>query len=102
MQCTSLFLMTLFDGFIAGSAAGSAGLIVGHPFDTIKVRLQTMSGYKGKEYFVLNLVNIRYDSYCWLQHEPSRFWCSSKPRLKTTKFKYIVSNFFQYFINIRN
>jgi solute carrier family 25 carnitine/acylcarnitine transporter 20/29 len=29
--------------FIAGTFAGMAGVFVGHPFDTIKVRLQTMS-----------------------------------------------------------
>ena len=28
---------------IAGGVAGSASVIVGHPFDTIKVRLQTSS-----------------------------------------------------------
>lgn len=30
--------------FIAGGAAGSASVIVGHPFDTLKVRLQTSNG----------------------------------------------------------
>lgn len=35
------------DGFISGSVAGATGLVVGHPFDTIKVRLQTSHIYNG-------------------------------------------------------
>jgi len=35
------------EGYIAGSVAGAAGLVVGHPFDTIKVRLQTSQVYNG-------------------------------------------------------
>lgn len=35
------------DGFISGSIAGAAGLVVGHPFDTVKVRLQTSNVYNG-------------------------------------------------------
>ncbi|KAL9651019.1 hypothetical protein ABK040_012763 [Willaertia magna] len=34
-------------GFVAGASSGVAKLVVGHPFDTIKVRLQT-EGYGGK------------------------------------------------------
>ncbi|CAB3397133.1 unnamed protein product [Caenorhabditis bovis] len=37
----------LYADFIAGWAAGGAGLIVGHPLDTVKARLQTMTVYKG-------------------------------------------------------
>ena len=33
--------ITFLHDFIAGGVAGSASVIVGHPFDTIKVRLQT-------------------------------------------------------------
>ncbi|XP_036380502.1 solute carrier family 25 member 45 [Megalops cyprinoides] len=33
--------------FVAGWISGAAGLIVGHPVDTVKVRLQTTSRYKG-------------------------------------------------------
>ncbi|XP_041858752.1 solute carrier family 25 member 45 [Melanotaenia boesemani] len=33
--------------FIAGSISGALGLAVGHPLDTIKVRLQAQSGYRG-------------------------------------------------------
>ncbi|CAB4034577.1 mitochondrial basic amino acids transporter-like, partial [Paramuricea clavata] len=35
--------------FFAGSIGGVAGVIVGHPFDTVKVRLQTQpsSSYSG-------------------------------------------------------
>ena len=33
--------VTFFHDFIAGGVAGSASVIVGHPFDTIKVRMQT-------------------------------------------------------------
>ncbi|KAG7484770.1 hypothetical protein MATL_G00053480 [Megalops atlanticus] len=33
--------------FVAGWISGAAGLIVGHPMDTVKVRLQTTSRYKG-------------------------------------------------------
>lgn len=33
--------------FISGSIAGAISIIVGQPFDTIKVRLQTNSSYKG-------------------------------------------------------
>ena len=35
--------VTALHDFIAGGVAGSASVIVGHPFDTIKVRLQTSS-----------------------------------------------------------
>jgi solute carrier family 25 carnitine/acylcarnitine transporter 20/29 len=33
--------LTFMNDFIAGGCAGSASVIVGHPFDTIKVRIQT-------------------------------------------------------------
>lgn len=33
--------VTFFHDFVAGGLAGSASVIVGHPFDTIKVRFQT-------------------------------------------------------------
>uniref|UniRef100_A0A3Q1IX10 Uncharacterized protein n=1 Tax=Anabas testudineus TaxID=64144 RepID=A0A3Q1IX10_ANATE len=33
--------------FIAGSISGAVGLAVGHPLDTVKVRLQAQSEYKG-------------------------------------------------------
>ncbi|XP_028266289.1 solute carrier family 25 member 45 [Parambassis ranga] len=33
--------------FIAGSISGAAGFAVGHPLDTVKVRLQAKSEYKG-------------------------------------------------------
>ncbi|XP_029993621.1 solute carrier family 25 member 45 [Sphaeramia orbicularis] len=33
--------------FIAGSVSGALGLAVGHPLDTVKVRLQAQSKYKG-------------------------------------------------------
>jgi len=33
--------VTFFHDFIAGGLAGSASVVVGHPFDTIKVRFQT-------------------------------------------------------------
>ncbi|KAK7165463.1 hypothetical protein R3I94_003730 [Phoxinus phoxinus] len=36
-----------FEEFIAGWISGAVGLVVGHPLDTIKVRLQTQSVYKG-------------------------------------------------------
>lgn len=35
--------ITFFHDFVAGGVAGSASVIIGHPFDTIKVRLQTAS-----------------------------------------------------------
>jgi len=34
-----------FRGILAGTASGVAKLVVGHPFDTLKVRLQTEGGY---------------------------------------------------------
>ncbi|CAI4222778.1 unnamed protein product [Auanema sp. JU1783] len=37
----------MYADFIAGWVAGGTGLIVGHPFDTVKTRLQTMSNYGG-------------------------------------------------------
>lgn len=37
----------MYADFIAGWAAGGAGLLVGHPLDTVKARLQTMNVYKG-------------------------------------------------------
>ncbi|KAI8808560.1 mitochondrial carrier domain-containing protein [Cladochytrium replicatum] len=33
--------------FLSGGAAGVASVLVGHPFDTLKVRLQTSNQYKG-------------------------------------------------------
>ncbi|XP_075182424.1 solute carrier family 25 member 45 isoform X3 [Anomaloglossus baeobatrachus] len=33
--------------FIAGWISGALGLVVGHPIDTVKVRLQTQSRYRG-------------------------------------------------------
>ena len=33
--------------FLAGGAAGVSAVLVGHPFDTLKVRLQTSNEYKG-------------------------------------------------------
>ena len=32
--------MSLFIDFFAGCAGGAAGILIGHPFDTIKVRMQ--------------------------------------------------------------
>ncbi|KAM4570433.1 solute carrier family 25 member 45 [Fundulus diaphanus] len=37
----------LFLEFIAGSISGAAGIAFGHPLDTVKVRLQAKSMYKG-------------------------------------------------------
>ncbi|XP_073460999.1 solute carrier family 25 member 45 isoform X2 [Aquarana catesbeiana] len=36
-----------FTEFIAGWISGALGLVVGHPIDTVKVRIQTQSGYLG-------------------------------------------------------
>mmetsp|Transcript_14346 Transcript_14346/g.23221 ORF Transcript_14346/g.23221 Transcript_14346/m.23221 type:complete len:388 (+) Transcript_14346:163-1326(+) len=36
--------VTFFHDFIAGGIAGSASVIVGHPMDTVKVRMQTSTG----------------------------------------------------------
>lgn len=36
-----------FHDFVAGTAAGVALTVVGHPFDTVKVRLQTEKVFKG-------------------------------------------------------
>ncbi|KAM7329772.1 hypothetical protein ACRRTK_011385 [Alexandromys fortis] len=33
--------------FVAGWISGAVGLVLGHPFDTIKVRLQTQNTYRG-------------------------------------------------------
>lgn len=33
--------------FVAGWISGAVGLVLGHPFDTVKVRLQTQSTYQG-------------------------------------------------------
>lgn len=33
--------------FVAGWISGALGLVLGHPFDTVKVRLQTQSKYRG-------------------------------------------------------
>ena len=40
--------VTFFQDFIAGGVAGSASVIVGHPFDTIKVRIQTAAASNSK------------------------------------------------------
>ncbi|KAL5008746.1 hypothetical protein ScPMuIL_014327 [Solemya velum] len=47
-------LSNSFDHFLAGAAAGSAGVLVGHPFDTVKVQLQVRAANnKGiKECFI--------------------------------------------------
>ncbi|VDL84514.1 unnamed protein product, partial [Nippostrongylus brasiliensis] len=37
----------MYADFIAGWAAGGAGLLIGHPLDTVKARLQTMTAYRG-------------------------------------------------------
>jgi solute carrier family 25 carnitine/acylcarnitine transporter 20/29 len=39
--------VTAFHDLIAGGIAGSASVVVGHPFDTIKVRMQVSSGSGG-------------------------------------------------------
>jgi len=44
------------EGYIAGSVAGAAGLVVGHPFDTVKVRLQTSQTYTGVTHCVRKIV----------------------------------------------
>ncbi|KAG9333895.1 hypothetical protein JZ751_009414 [Albula glossodonta] len=36
-----------FADFVAGSAAGAFGVVVGYPFDTVKVRIQTQSKFTG-------------------------------------------------------
>lgn len=33
--------------FVAGWVSGGVGLLAGHPFDTVKTRLQTVAGYNG-------------------------------------------------------
>lgn len=33
--------------FVAGWISGAVGLVLGHPFDTVKVRLQTQNTYQG-------------------------------------------------------
>ncbi|XP_011367112.1 solute carrier family 25 member 45 isoform X2 [Pteropus medius] len=33
--------------FVAGWISGAVGLVLGHPFDTVKVRLQTQTAYRG-------------------------------------------------------
>lgn len=42
---------TLMQDIIAGGIAGSAGIVVGHPFDTIKVRMQMGSAISGSNLF---------------------------------------------------
>ena len=36
--------VSFFHDFIAGGVAGSASVVVGHPMDTLKVRMQTAKG----------------------------------------------------------
>lgn len=43
--------VTAFHDLIAGGIAGSASVVVGHPFDTIKVRMQTSTGVGGGSLF---------------------------------------------------
>mmetsp|Transcript_2575 Transcript_2575/g.3444 ORF Transcript_2575/g.3444 Transcript_2575/m.3444 type:complete len:384 (+) Transcript_2575:244-1395(+) len=38
--------VTFFQDFVAGGMAGSASVAIGHPFDTLKVRVQSSSGSK--------------------------------------------------------
>jgi solute carrier family 25 protein 45/47 len=37
----------MYQDFVAGWIAGGSGLLLGHPLDTVKARLQTMQGYNG-------------------------------------------------------
>uniref|UniRef100_A0A7E4VYN3 Mitochondrial carrier protein n=1 Tax=Panagrellus redivivus TaxID=6233 RepID=A0A7E4VYN3_PANRE len=37
----------MYQDFVAGWIAGGSGLLLGHPLDTVKARIQTMSGYNG-------------------------------------------------------
>mmetsp|Transcript_14729 Transcript_14729/g.31029 ORF Transcript_14729/g.31029 Transcript_14729/m.31029 type:complete len:368 (+) Transcript_14729:192-1295(+) len=46
--------VTVLQDLVAGGIAGSASVIVGHPFDTIKVRLQTMSSASSSRNGVLS------------------------------------------------
>lgn len=39
--------LTPTQDFVAGTVAGIAITIVGHPFDTVKVRLQTSTAFRG-------------------------------------------------------
>ncbi|KAJ3065192.1 carnitine transporter, partial [Quaeritorhiza haematococci] len=39
--------MDQIKSFLSGGAAGVATVLAGHPFDTLKVRLQTSNQYKG-------------------------------------------------------
>lgn len=53
--------MTVFDilkDLIAGTIGGASGIIVGHPIDTVKVRLQVDRSYKGITDCVLKTVRL--------------------------------------------
>ncbi|OAA58235.1 Mitochondrial carrier domain protein [Cordyceps fumosorosea ARSEF 2679] len=47
-----------YKGFVAGVGSGIAKLTVGHPFDTVKVRLQTSDRFKGPLECVLQTVRL--------------------------------------------
>ena len=38
-----------YDNLLTGDMGGMAGLVVGHPLDTVKVRLQTMDAGGGPQ-----------------------------------------------------
>ncbi|CAD5111374.1 DgyrCDS690 [Dimorphilus gyrociliatus] len=47
MQLTPIDIIRKSAGYLAGVCGGCAGLVFGHPFDTIKVRQQTLGGSCG-------------------------------------------------------
>lgn len=56
--------------FFAGGVGGVLTVLVGHPFDTVKVRLQTMSldkpQYKGKSWVQIFFARV---SFCQMTHD---------------------------------
>ncbi|XP_034630963.1 solute carrier family 25 member 45 isoform X3 [Trachemys scripta elegans] len=47
VQSLRALLTMPVEEFVAGWISGAVGLALGHPVDTVKVRLQTQSGYRG-------------------------------------------------------
>ena len=50
--------VSLLNHFIAGSVGGFAGIVVGHPFDTVKVQTQTIEGKTSISSIIKNLRSI--------------------------------------------
>jgi len=79
--------------FLAGSVGGLAGVVIGYPFDTIRVRLQTQSSGVYKSVLDCMLKIIKYEGVVGL------YKGLSTPLVATTFLKAITFSSFGFFLN---